>query len=156
MARASALVEESITAFQQGETVYEKSVAARVKRFPRWFSPAPGAVFLDQRLGDSAKVVYAVMGLQTKGNKCSIGVRYLGRLLGLSPATVKRRIDELVERGHLERINPANGQRGECRFVSAAHKIPGRCLRCGGTWKNLRADGICWVCEERAKDKNAA
>lgn len=156
MRKAAPSIKRSITAFQGGETVYEKSVASRVKRFPRWFSRAAASVILDLTLSNDAKVVYATMGLQTKGNTCSVGVRYLGRLLGMSGTTVKRRIDDLVTAKHLERVDPANGSRGVYRFTSPAFLIPGRCVECGGKWKNLRKSGMCWVCEERLQIRESA
>lgn len=141
------LYKESITCFTQSETVYEKSVSSKVKRSPRWHSKAPASVSLDKSLSSDAKVVYFVMGLKTKDCHCTVGMRYLGKLLNLSAATVMRRVDELVRAGHLERIPVASGQRAQYRFTSPAFLI--RCPKCKRLSDQIRESGLCWICDER-------
>lgn len=137
----------SITVFHpKDETVYEKSVSARVKRFPRWHSKAPAGVSLDTSISDSAFRVYCVMALKTNGDRCSIGMRYLGRLLGMSAATAGRRIAELVKAGHLEALEAGRGQRATYRITSPAYLR--KCPSCKRMTDQIRPTGLCWVCEE--------
>jgi hypothetical protein len=138
----------SITAFHsKDETVYEKSVSSKVKRFPRWHAKAPASVSLDTSISDSAFRTYCVMALRTKGDRCSIGLRYLGRLLGISAATASRRVAKLIEAGHLEAIETGNGQRGCYRLTSPAHLR--KCPSCKRMTNQIRPSGVCWICDEQ-------
>jgi hypothetical protein len=126
-------------------SLYEKTVKEKVGRFPRWHAKDPASVCLDQNLSDAAVRVYDVMGLKTKGGVGSIGVRYLGRLLGRSRETVRLRIKELVSKGYLEVLPSSNGQRASYRFTSPAYQRV--CRECHH-FAHVGASGLCWICEE--------
>ncbi len=109
----------SITCFTQDETLLANSVSTKMKRSPRWFGKLPAAVVLDKRLSSDAVRVYAVLTLKTmKGTVATLGMRHLGSLIGLSPATVMRRLKELVAAGHLTHLPVGKGKRGRYEFTS--------------------------------------
>jgi DNA-binding MarR family transcriptional regulator len=135
----------SITVSHLYETVYEKSVSAKVRRSPRWFGKSPATVLLDNSLSDLAVRVYGTMGLKTEEGSCSVGVRYLARILNSSSATIARKIAELVDAGHLKRLPQDNGARAVFQFTSPAHyRICQSCRR----YSALGIDHLCWVCRE--------
>jgi hypothetical protein len=141
---AALLQESSITCPIQSGTVYEKSVSSRVGRSPRWFARAPASVSLDNSLSDGAFRAYCVMGLKTKGPLCSVGLRHLGKVLGLSKNTANRRVRELIKAGHLEMLPRKNGGRAQYRFTSPAFLKS--CATCKRFTQDLSRDGLCWVC----------
>ena len=143
--RRSPSIKSSITATNQGLSLYDKSVKDEVCRFPRWYAKDPASVCLDQNLSDASVRTYDVMALQTKGGVGSIGLRYLGRLRGRSRETVRLHIKELVAKGYLEALPVGNGQRASYRFTSPAyHRL---CQECHH-FAHVNERGLCWVCEE--------
>lgn len=144
---AASILSSSITVSHQRGTVYEKSVSARVGRSPRWHSKAPASVMLDNSLSDAARVVYCAMGLKTRGNTCSIGVRYLGRILGRGRSTASRLVNELVRAGHLELTGGGKGNRAVYRLTSPAYLKT--CRGCKRITEDIRISGLCWICDER-------
>jgi DNA-binding MarR family transcriptional regulator len=87
------------------------------------------------------------MSLRREGIECKVGLRYLGKILGISKSAVGRAIKELVKAGHLEVVEGGNGQRKRYRFTSPAFLR--RCVGCKRYTEQLRPSGLCWVCEER-------
>lgn len=163
MAKALPYKKDSITVLHQAQrfegesvalhaTVYETSIAEKVHRSPRWFSKTPASVSLDHRLSGEAVQVYDVMGLKTKNGVCTVGVRYLGRILGKDSSTVSRQIRELVEAGHLEAVERGSGQRASYRFTSPAYQ---RICRECRHFADVGTSGRCWVCDELAAKRTA-
>ena len=164
MAKPSPYKQDSITVLHQAQrfggesvaphaTVYEASIAEKVRRSPRWFSKTPASVSLDRRLSGEAVKVYDVMGLKTKNGTCTVGVRYLGRILGKDSSTVSRQIQELVEAGHLEPMERGTGQRASYRFTSPAYQRV--CRECHH-FAHVRESGLCWVCEALQTQRKAS
>lgn len=112
-------MKKSITCFTLGETVSAKSVSAKVKRSPLWHGRMPAAILLDPALSSDAVKLYGILALKTfQGNISSIGLRQLGKLAGMSPATAMRRLRELISTGHLKISKAGNGQRAWYELTS--------------------------------------
>lgn len=63
--------------------------------------------------------MYGFLSLDVyQGNIARVGMRLIGRLLDMSPMTVKRRIDELAHAGHIERHPIKNGHRAYYMLTS--------------------------------------
>jgi hypothetical protein len=91
------------------ETVSGKSVSSRVKRYGR----VPLRLALDPMISDQAKTVFAVIAAHVfQGSVARIGQRFLGDMLGLSAATIGRRIGELEAGGYVKKGEKRNGYRG--------------------------------------------
>lgn len=96
------------------ETVSTKSVSSRVKRSDSWYGRVPASVLLDLTISSDAVRVYALLTLSVyQGRVAKVGMRQMGKIMGKSAATIKRRIAELTVAGHLKAdVQRKNGQRG--------------------------------------------
>lgn len=90
-----------------------------MKRSKKWYGRVPASVCLDLSLSSDCLRVYTVMTLWVfQGNVAYIGMRQIGRLAKLSPATVMRRIQDLVKGGHIVVKKDENGKRSWYEFTS--------------------------------------
>lgn len=128
-------------------TLYNESIAKKVKKSPRWYAKSPASVSLDNSLSDAAFRTFCVMALKTKGPICSVGVRYLSQIMSVPRSTVARRIAELVKQGHMKPMPRARGTRAHYRLSSPAFLKA--CPKCKQMTDALRESGVCWVCDER-------
>lgn len=97
------------------ETVSSKSVSSKVKRSGKssapWFARVPATVALDLALSSDAVRVYTLISLDVyEGRVARVGMRQMGKILGVSAATVMRRVRELLDAGHL-RMRTESGRR---------------------------------------------
>ena len=91
----------------------EKSVTAKVGRSPRWHGRIPASVLLDTSISSDAVRVYGFLSLDVyQSNLARVGLRVMGRVLGLSRTTVNRRVTELISAGHIRKAPAKSGQRG--------------------------------------------
>lgn len=101
------------------ETVSGKSVSSKMKRSVRWHGRIPASVLLDKELSSEAVRVYGLLALSVyQGTVAYVGMREIGRIIGKSAATVKRRIDELAAREHIVPRPGKNGQRSHYHLTS--------------------------------------
>ena len=113
------------------ETVRKKSVSFKVKRSARWYGRVPASVSLDLSVSSDAVRIYSLLALSVyQGNIARVGMRQLGKIIGKSAATVKRRIVELVKAGHLK---PNTGKSGERAFYELTSPVFGQKQRSGVT-----------------------
>lgn len=102
----------------QGRTVSAQSVRSRAGRSPTWYGRIPVSVLLDDAMSDRAKVAYGILSLKTfQGNIASIGVRELGKMLGICKSTTKVAVDELIAAGHIK-AHHENGKRAVYELTS--------------------------------------
>ncbi|MGL5936987.1 MAG: hypothetical protein ACRCZI_15355 [Cetobacterium sp.] len=97
--------------------------SARVnqKRFSKvnHYARLPREVLLDSAVSSDAKVVYGVMAMSThQGSVTYMGQRRIGELLGMSQATVSRRLCELEIAGHVKQKDAGRGWRSFWELVS--------------------------------------
>lgn len=97
-----------------GETVSTQKRFIKVKRSDGWYGRVPASVLLDLTISSDAVRVYALLTLSVyQGRIARVGMRQMGKIMGKSAATVKRRIAELTMAGHLKADDKRkNGQRG--------------------------------------------
>lgn len=94
--------------FQHSETVSDKSVSRKLKRYGR----IPMNLLLDKSVSSEAVRIYGILAASVfQGNVATIGMRRIGALIGKSPATVMRRLRELTEATHIKPGQRKNGQR---------------------------------------------
>lgn len=102
-----------------GETLSGKSVSRRMKRSPNWYGRIPASVLLDSSLSAESVRAYAILSLKTyQGNIATLGLRELGKLLGISAATAMRRVHELIETGHVVAVRAKSGARMHYELTS--------------------------------------
>jgi hypothetical protein len=97
--------------------------SARVnqKRFSKvnHYARIPRDVLIDREIGSDAKLVYAVLAMSVfQGSVAWVGQRYIGETLGLSQATVCRRLKELEGAGHIRRKTGGVGKRALWELMS--------------------------------------
>lgn len=93
------------------ETVQSESVSPSVKRLMR-YGRVPLTVLNDPTISSDAVRVYGILATTTRqGNVSNLGLRFIGEGLGVSAATVMRRIRELVAAGHVTQVPGENGKR---------------------------------------------
>lgn len=111
--------EKSITCHAQSVTVSAKSVTSRAGRSPKWHGRVPADVSLDLSVSSDAVRIYAILALKTfQGNISTIGLRQIGKLIGRSRTTIQRRVQELVNAGHVAVSDADNGQRSHYELLS--------------------------------------
>ena len=109
----------SVRVSPKTETVFRKSVSSYVKRSDRWYARIPASVLLDKSLKPDAVRIYGLLALSVyQGSVTRVGIRQLGRVIGRSPATVSRRLSELVANGHVKTLKLKNGQRAWYELTS--------------------------------------
>ena len=83
------------------------------------YARIPRDVLIDRGIGADAKLVYAVMAMTVfHGRVAWVGQRLIGEMLGLSQATVHRRLKELEGAGHIRRMAEGVGKRTHWELVS--------------------------------------
>jgi len=72
----------------------------------------PLSVLGDHSLTAEARIVYAGLAAAAfQGNVSYIGQRFLGELIGMSQATISRKLDELEKCGHIKQFEDGRGRR---------------------------------------------
>lgn len=105
------------------ETVSGRSVSSKVKHSSRWFARVPATVALDPALSSDAVRVFSLISLDVyEGRVARVGMRQMGRILGVSAATIMRRVKELLAAGHL-RMSTEKGKRA---FYEATSPVFGQ------------------------------
>ena len=105
-------MKESVRVSPMSETVSGQSVSPKMKRSPKWYGRIPADVLLDESLSSDAVRVYGILALWVfQGDVAYIGMREIGRLSGLSPATVMRRVKELAAAKYIEVRKAETGKR---------------------------------------------
>ncbi len=101
------------------ETVSSKSVSSKVKRSAKWYGRVPASVSLDLSISSDAVRVYSLLALSVyQGSVARVGMRQIGQIMGKSAATIKRRIDELVNAGHIKANAGKLGERAYYELLS--------------------------------------
>lgn len=97
------------------ETLLPKTVSPKVKHYGR----VPMSVLIDIRLDSDAVRIYGLLAASTRqGNVATVGMRRIGDLLEMSPPTVMRRINRLIELGHLNKSPTEHGKRAAYMLTS--------------------------------------
>lgn len=86
---------------QQAETLQPESVSSKLKHSRR-YGKLPLELIQDPKVSDSAKVLYALLAAQVfQGRIAKVGQRLMAANLGVSVATVCRRLAELKSHGYI-------------------------------------------------------
>ena len=100
-----------------------------LERFkPGQWAKIPSQVLMDRRLDLAHLRIYGAMAASVRYGfrTCHMGQRLIGRLVGLSPQTVGRRIKDLIDFGHVTSTEMANGKRGFYELTSPVFEVSRR------------------------------
>ena len=112
---------KSITCATQDCTVLTKSVQSKLIHSEKWHSRVPASVTLDISISSDALRVYNILALKTfGGDRASLGMRQLGKLIGTCAQTARTKLAELISAGHVEILKSGDGKRNEYKLLRRA------------------------------------